>query len=251
MSALTRIANSNHRHITIEKGDTIIISATPIPGNEKPVSKVVDELIEKGANVIYKSIEDIHVSGHARQEELKLVQSLLKPKYFVPVHGEDKHLIMHGKIAEEMGVKKENIFILENGNVLTLTRRFSRVTEKVPVGNILIDGLGIGDVGNIVIKDRKHLSQDGIVNIIIVMDKESKQIISGPDVVTRGFVYVRESEHILNDIKDISSKTMEKCIDNKIYQWSQIKSEIRNEVNYLIYHKTKRRPMIVPIIVEI
>ena len=250
MSALTRIANSNHRHITIEKGDTIIISATPLPGNERSVSNVVDELIEKGAHVIYKSIEDIHVSGHACQEELKLIHSLLKPRYFVPVHGEDKHLIMHSKIAEEIGVKKENIFILENGNVLTLTRRYSRVTEKVPSGNVLIDGLGIGDVGNIVIKDRKHLSQDGIVNIIIVMDKESKQIISGPDVVTRGFVYIRESGCILNDIKRVSAKTMEKCINHKIYQWSQIKSEIRNEVNSLIYNKTKRNPMIIPIIIE-
>ncbi|MDO4535437.1 MAG: ribonuclease J [Clostridium perfringens] len=251
MSALTRIANGSHRSISVEKGDTIIISATPIPGNEKPVSNIVNELIQKGANVIYKSIEDIHVSGHACQEELKLIHSLLKPKYFVPVHGEDKHLIMHGKIAEDIGTKKENIFILENGNVLTLTRRYSRVTEKVPTGQILIDGLGIGDVGNIVIRDRKHLSQDGIVNIIIAMDRESKQIISGPDVVTRGFVYVRESEEILKDIKEISRETMEKCIDSKIYQWSHIKTEIRNKVSSLIYYKTKRRPMIVPIIVEV
>ena len=251
MSALTRIANGSHRNINVEKGDTIIISATPIPGNEKPVSNIVNELIQKGANVIYKSIEDIHVSGHACQEELKLVHSLLKPKYFVPVHGEDKHLIMHGKIAEDIGTKKENIFILENGNVLTLTRRYSRVTEKVPTGQVLIDGLGIGDVGNIVIRDRKHLSQDGIVNIIIAMDRESKEIISGPDVVTRGFVYVRESEEILKDIKEISRETMENCIDNRILQWSHIKTEIRNKVSSLIYYKTKRRPMIVPIIVEV
>ena len=158
---------------------------------------------------------------------------------------------MHGKIAEDIGTKKENIFILENGNVLTLTRKHSRVTEKVPTGQILIDGLGVGDVGNIVIRDRKHLSQDGIVNIIIAMGRESKEIISGPDVVTRGFVYVRESEEILKEIKKISSETMEKCIDSEIYQWSHIKSEIRNKVSYLIYSKTKRRPMIVPIIVEV
>lgn len=251
MSALTRIANSNHRHITIQKGDNIIISATPIPGNEKPISKVVDELIQKGANVIYKSIEDIHVSGHACQEELKLIHSLLKPKYFMPVHGEDKHLIMHGKIAEDIGTKKENIFILENGDVLTLSRKFSRVSEKVQSGNIFIDGTGIGDIGNIVLRDRKHLAQDGIVNIIIVMDRESKKIIAGPDIVTRGFVYVRESEKILKDIKEISVEIVEKCIDNDIYQWSHIKNEIRNEINSLIYFKTKRRPMILSIIVEV
>ena len=251
MAALTRIAASSHRSINIEKDDTVIISATPIPGNQKPVSKVINDLTRKGANVIYKSIEEIHVSGHACQEELKLIHSLLKPKFFMPIHGETKHLIQHGKIAEEMGLNKSNIFIIENGDILNLTKKSARVTGKVHSGKILIDGSGIGDVGNVVLRDRKYLSQDGIITIVVVIDRESQAILSGPDVVTRGFIYVRESEELVKDIRFVANKTIEKCINNDITQWSQIKRNMRNDISFFIYGKTKRNPMIIPIIMEV
>ncbi|MBU3104575.1 ribonuclease J [Clostridium gasigenes] len=251
MAALTRIAASSHRSINIEKDDTVIISATPIPGNQKPVSKVINDLTRKGANVIYKSIEEIHVSGHACQEELKLIHSLLKPKFFMPIHGETKHLIQHGKIAEEMGLNKSNIFIIENGDILNLTKKSARVTGKVHSGKILIDGSGIGDVGNVVLRDRKYLSQDGIITIVVVIDRESQAILSGPDVVTRGFIYVRESEELVKDIRFVANKTIEKCINSDITQWSQIKRNMRNDISFFIYGKTKRNPMIIPIIMEV
>lgn len=189
MSALTRIAAGTHRSIHIEQGDMIIISATPIPGNEKPVSRVINELVKKGANVIYKAIEDIHVSGHACEEELKLIHSIVRPKFFMPVHGEYKHLRKHSLIAQQLGLKKENTFILENGNVLELTRKTARINGKVQVGNVLVDGVGIGDIGNIVLRDRKVLSNDGIINIVVTLEKESKDILCGPDIVTRGLLY--------------------------------------------------------------
>lgn len=197
MSALTRMACSNHKNIQIEKDDMIIISANPIPGNEKAISKVINELTQKGANVIYKSIEEIHVSGHACEQELKLLQSILKPKYFMPVHGEYKHLRKHILIAEEVGLEKGKSFILENGDVLSLNRKSACISGKVQAGNILVDGIGIGDVGNIVLRDRKNLSKDGIINIIVAIEKESRSIVSGPDIVTRGFIYVRESEELV------------------------------------------------------
>lgn len=251
MAALTRIAASTHRSINIEKDDTVIISATPIPGNQKPVSKVINDLTRKGANVIYKAIEEIHVSGHACQEELKLIHSLLKPKFFMPVHGETKHLIHHGKIAQEMGLNKSNIFIIENGDVLNLTRKSARVTGKVHSGKILIDGSGIGDVGNVVLRDRKYLSQDGIITIVVVIDRESQAVLSGPDVVTRGFIYVRESEELVKEIRAVANKTIEKCINNDMTQWSQIKRNMRNDISFFIYGKTKRNPMIIPVIMEV
>ena len=251
MSALTRMASSTHKNIQIEKDDMIIISANPIPGNEKAVSKVINELTQKGANVIYKSIEEIHVSGHACEQELKLLQSILKPKYFVPVHGEYKHLRKHILIAEEVGLQKEKSFILENGDVLSLNRKSACISGKVQAGNVLVDGIGIGDVGNIVLRDRKNLSKDGIINIIVAIEKESRSIISGPDIVTRGFIYVRESEELVNQIKEISYDSIQTSIDKNIFKWSEIKNNIRNDVGSFIYSKTKRKPIIVPIIMEV
>lgn len=251
MSALTRMASSTHKNIQIEKDDMIIISANPIPGNEKAVSKVINELTQKGANVIYKSIEEIHVSGHACEQELKLLQSILKPKYFMPVHGEYKHLRKHILIAEEVGLEKEKSFILENGDVLSLNRKSACISGKVQAGNILVDGIGIGDVGNIVLRDRKNLSKDGIINIIVAIEKESRSIVSGPDIVTRGFIYVRESEELVNQIKEISYDSIQTSIDKNIFKWSEIKNNIRNDVGSFIYSKTKRKPIIVPIIMEV
>ncbi|CAM2079377.1 MAG: ribonuclease J [uncultured Clostridium sp.] len=251
MSALTRMASSTHKNIQIEKDDMIIISANPIPGNEKAVSKVINELTQKGAKVIYKSIEEIHVSGHACEQELKLLQSILKPKYFMPVHGEYKHLRKHILIAEEVGLEKEKSFILENGDVLSLNRKSACISGKVQAGNILVDGIGIGDVGNIVLRDRKNLSKDGIINIIVAIEKESRSIVSGPDIVTRGFIYVRESEELVNQIKEISYDSIQSSIDKNIFKWSEIKNNIRNDVGSFIYSKTKRKPIIVPIIMEV
>lgn len=251
MAALTRIASGTHRSISIEKDDTVIISATPIPGNKKPVSKVINELSRKGANVIYKTIEEIHVSGHACQEELKLIHSLLKPKFFVPIHGETKHLIQHAKIAEELGMNKSNIFMIENGDVLNLTKQSARVVAKVHTGKILIDGSMLADVSSVVLRDRKYLSQDGIITIVVVIDRETQSILSGPDVVTRGFVYVREADALVREIRNIANDSIEKCMSNNIYQWSQVKRNIRNDVNFFIFGKIKRRPMVVPIIMEV
>ena len=248
MSALTRIAASTHKNIQIEKDDMIIISASPIPGNEKAVSRVINELTHKGAEVIYKSIEEIHVSGHACEQELKLIHSILKPKYFVPVHGEYKHLRKHILIAEEVGLEKEKSFILENGDVLSLSRKSACIAKKVQAGNILVDGSGIGDVGNIVLRDRKNLSRDGIINVIVAIEKESRAIVGGPDIITRGFVYVRESEELVNEIKEISYESIQKSIDNNVFKWSEIKNNIRSDIGSFIYSKTKRKPIIVPII---
>ena len=251
MSALTRIASSTHKNIQIEKDDMIIISASPIPGNEKAVSRVINELTHKGAEVIYKSIEEIHVSGHACEQELKLIHSILKPKYFVPVHGEYKHLRKHILIAEEVGLEKEKSFILENGDVLSLSRKSACIAKKVQAGNILVDGSGVGDVGNIVLRDRKNLSRDGIINVIVAIEKESHAIVGGPDIITRGFVYVRESEELVNEIKQISYESIQKSIDNNVFKWSEIKNNIRNDIGSFIYSKTKTKPIIVPIIMEV
>ena len=251
MSALTRIASSTHKNIQIEKDDMIIISASPIPGNEKAVSRVINELTHKGAEVIYKSIEEIHVSGHACEQELKLIHSILNPKYFVPVHGEYKHLRKHILIAEEVGLEKEKSFILENGDVLSLSRKSACIAKKVQAGNILVDGSGVGDVGNIVLRDRKNLSRDGIINVIVAIEKESHAIVGGPDIITRGFVYVRESEELVNEIKQISYESIQKSIDNNVFKWSEIKNNIRNDIGSFIYSKTKRKPIIVPIIMEV
>lgn len=251
MAALTRIASSTHRYVQIEKGDMVIISASPIPGNEKAVSNVINDLTEKGANVIYKSIEEIHVSGHACEQELRLMQALLKPKFFIPVHGEFKHLMTHGRIAESMGVNKDNIFMLEVGDIFELTRKSGLVTGKVPSGRVLIDGMGIGDVGNMVLRDRKNLAEHGMITVVVAIDRRGKSIVCGPDIISRGFVYVRDSEVLMKDIKDIVRESVYNCLQNNITQWAEIKNSIRREVDTFIYKKMKKKPMILPVIVEL
>lgn len=250
MSALTRMANGDHRKVEITPNDLIIISANPIPGNEKYVSKVVDDLMSIGAEVVYSALQDVHVSGHACQEEQKLMFSLIRPKYFIPVHGEYRQLIAHAETAKEMGIKPENIFITSNGRVLELNEYEAKFTSTVPSGKILVDGLGVGDVGNIVLKDRQKLSQDGLIIVVLTMDSNG-MVLSGPDVITRGFVYVRESENLIEDIKRILRKEIQKCEEKGISDWASIKSILRESLHDYIYKKTKRDPMILPIIMEV
>ncbi|WP_031514459.1 ribonuclease J [Desulfofalx alkaliphila] len=251
MSALTRIAMADHRQVEILPGDTVIISATPIPGNEKLVARVVDLLFKKGANVIYESESGIHVSGHPSQEELKLMFNLLKPKFFIPVHGEHRMLVKHAELAQEMGIPKENTFVVENGTVLEFTRRQGRVAGRVPAGRVLVDGLGVGDVGNIVLRDRKQLSQDGILIVVVTINRETGLVAAGPDIVSRGFVYVRESEELMEDAKERVKVALEKCCNRNITEWSSIKSQVRDVLGRFLYEKTRRRPMILPIIMEV
>jgi ribonuclease J len=251
MSALTRMSMSDHRKVGIVPGDTVIISATPIPGNEKLVSKTIDNLLKQGANVIYGHANGIHVSGHASQEELKLMHNLVRPKFFIPVHGEYRHLVRHAKLAQELGMPKENIFISENGQVLEFTRETGIVAGKVTSGKVLVDGLGVGDVGNIVLRDRRQLSQDGILIIVVTMNKASGLVVSGPDIVSRGFVYVRESEALMDEAREKVKQALEKCEDGKITEWSTIKSNVRDALGRYLYEKTRRRPMILPIIMEV
>lgn len=251
MSALTRMAKSDHRKVDIAPNDTIIISATPIPGNEKLVSQTIDCLLKLGANVIYERASGIHVSGHASQEELKMMHNLIRPKFFIPVHGEYRHLVKHAQIAQELGMPKENVFIAENGNVLEFTQDKGVVIGKVTAGKILVDGLGVGDVGNIVLRDRRQLSQDGILIIVLTMDKASGTIVAGPDIVSRGFVYVRESEVLMEEAREKVKQALDKCEENHISEWSAIKSNVRDALGRYLYERTKRRPMILPIIMEI
>ena len=251
MSALTRMAMSDHKKVEIIPGDTVIISATPIPGNEKLVSRTIDYLFRQGAEVVYESTSGIHVSGHASQEELKLMHNLLRPKFFIPVHGEYRHLIKHSKLAQSLGMAKENIFVAENGQVLEFTADKGAVTGKVTAGNVLVDGLGVGDVGNIVLRDRRQLSQDGILIIVVTMDKQRGQVAAGPDIVSRGFVYVRESEQLMEDAKERVKQALEKCELNNITEWAAIKSNVRDTLGKYLYERTRRRPMILPIIMEV
>ena len=251
MSALTRMAYSDHRKVEIVPGDTVVISATPIPGNEKLVSRVVNQLFKKGANVIYEALADVHVSGHAYQEELKLMQALLKPKYFIPVHGEYRHLVQHAQLAEKMGVLKENIFVVDNGSVIEFTKDSGKLAGTVMAGKVLVDGLGVGDVGNIVLRDRKHLSQDGLIVVVVTISKESGLVIAGPDIISRGFVYVRESEDLMEEAKTVIKEALSKCEDKKITEWGTIKTYIKDSLREFMYEKTKRNPMILPIIMEI
>ncbi|MDF2521667.1 MAG: putative hydrolase of the metallo-beta-lactamase superfamily [Clostridia bacterium] len=251
MSALARMASSDHRKVTIVPSDMVIISANPIPGNEKLVTRVINQLMKKGADVIYESLADIHVSGHACQEELKLVQALLRPKFFIPVHGEYKHLKNHAQLAVGMGVEKNNVFLLDNGSVLELTRDSAKLNGTVTAGKVLVDGLGVGDVGNIVLRDRKHLSQDGLIVIVVTISKENGQVVSGPDVISRGFVYVRESEDLMEDAKNVIKEALAKCEEKRITEWGTIKSQVKDSLKEFIYSKTKRNPMILPIIMEI
>lgn len=251
MSALTRMANSDHRKVTIMPGDTVIISATPIPGNEKGVSRTVDSLYKLGAEVIYEKEMGIHVSGHASQEEIKLMHNLVRPKFFMPVHGEYRHLVKHKKLAIDLGMPKENIIIAENGSVVDLTAKSISITGKVPAGQVLIDGLGVGDVGNVVLRDRRQLSQDGILIVVVSIDHHDYTVVSGPDIVSRGFVYVKESEDLMDEAKLRVMKTLDKCHDNNITEWSAIKSAVRDNLGRYLYEKTQRRPMIMPIIMEV
>ncbi|MBC8016671.1 MAG: ribonuclease J [Sporomusaceae bacterium] len=251
MSALTRMAMSDHRKVDITPNDTIIISATPIPGNEKLVSRTVDYLLRQGAEVIYEKASGVHVSGHASQEELKLMHNLIRPKFFIPVHGEFRHLVKHSKIAQELGMPKDHIFISENGQVLEFTPEKGSVAGKVTAGIVLVDGLGVGDVGNIVLRDRRQLSQEGILIVVITMDKQSGCVLAGPDIVSRGFVYVRESEQLMDEAKSKVRQTLEKCELNNITEWSMIKSTVRDTLGKYLYEKTRRRPMILPIIMDV
>lgn len=250
MSALARMAASEHRKIAIIPGDTVIISATPIPGNEKFVSKVVNQLFKKGAEVIYDSVEKIHVSGHACQEELKLMQALVKPKFFIPVHGEYRHLKKHGELAMELGLPEKNLVICENGDVIELTRNYIKKNGSVTSGQVFVDGLGVGDVGNIVLRDRKHLSQDGILTVVVTIEKQTGKVVSGPDIISRGFVYVRESEGLMDEAREIVRSVLKNCEERQITDWATLKSKIRDELREFLYEKTKRKPMILPIIME-
>lgn len=250
MSALTRMANGEHRKVNINSNDLVIISATPIPGNEKFVSKVIDDLMKIGAEVVYSALADVHVSGHACQEEQKLMISLVKPKYFVPVHGEYRQLIAHKNTAKLMGIPEENIMLLKNGRVLELNENEAKFTGSVQVGKVFVDGLGVGDVGNIVLRDRQHLSQDGLIIVVLTMDSNGN-VVAGPDIISRGFVYVRESENLMEEVKILVNTEIMKCVDNHITDWSTIKSTIRDSLKEYIFQKTKRNPMLLPIIMEI
>mgnify|MGYP006277828233 CR=1 FL=1 len=251
MAALSRLASSDHRRMELLPGDLVIISATPIPGNEKTVSRVINQLFKKGADVIYEALADVHVSGHACQEELKLIHSLTKPKYFIPVHGEYRHLRQHGHLAEEMGMNNKNIFIVQNGTILELGRRSAKVSGSVTAGNILVDGLGIGDVGNIVLRDRKHLSEDGLIVVVVTITKGEGKIVSGPDIVSRGFVYVRESEDLMGEAREVVREALKECEKQQITDWSTLKSTVRDALRNFLYQKIKRNPMILPIIMEV
>ena len=251
MSALTRMAAGDHRKVKITPNDLIIISATPIPGNEKYVSKVIDDLMQIGAEVVYSSLEDVHVSGHACQEEQKLIIALTKPKYFIPVHGEYRQLIAHSETAQSMGYDKEHIIMMQNGRILEINEDGAELTGTVPSGRVLVDGLGVGDVGNIVLRDRQHLSQDGLIVIVLTMDSNTGEVIAGPDVISRGFVYVRESENLMDEVKSVVRHEIAKCEEKGIRDWSTIKSTVRENLRDYVFSKTKRNPMIIPIIMEV
>ncbi|HCR73472.1 MAG TPA: RNase J family beta-CASP ribonuclease [Ruminococcus sp.] len=250
MSALTRMAMNDHNKVNITPHDFIIISATPIPGNEKYVTKVVNELMKSGAEVIYEAMYEVHVSGHACQEELKLMLALTKPKFFIPVHGEYKHLKKHAQIAEDMGIPNKNIIIGSIGNVIETDGIEMNIVSQVPSGRVLVDGLGVGDVGSIVLRDRKHLAQDGLIIVVVAIDKVSNEVVSGPDIISRGFVYVRESEELIDNAKHIVMDTLNECSVYELREWNSLKAKLRDSLSDYIYTKTKRNPMILPIIME-
>ena len=247
MAALSRMAASIHKKVTIKPGDTIVFSSNPIPGNEKAVSKVINELSAKGADVIF---QDVHVSGHACQEEIKLIYSLVKPQYAIPVHGEFRHLKAQARVAQDLGIPKDNILILRSGDVLELDKEGAQVTGKVHTGSIFVDGLGVGDVGNIVLRDRQHLSEDGIIIVVLTLDKRGNQLLSGPDIVSRGFVYVRESGDLLDEARGIIEDALDDCLRRKVSDWGKIKNVIKDSLSAYVWKKTQRRPMILPIIME-
>ena len=252
MSALTRMAYSDHRKVEITKNDLIILSATPIPGNEKSVSNVINELFKIGAEVIYKSLAEVHVSGHACQEELKMILGLVRPKYFIPVHGEHRHLVLHADLANKMAHPPEKCFILENGSVLEISDNCAMVNGEVPAGKILVDGLGVGDVGNIVLRDRKHLAEDGLIIVVVTISSVTKEMMSRPDVISRGFVYVREAEYLMEGVKVTAEEAIQSILDRKNnLEWAVMKNALKSSVARYIYEQTKRNPMILPIIEEV
>ena len=251
MSALTRMAAGEHKKVQITPNDLIIISANPIPGNENSVSKVIDDLMKIGAEVVYSSLAEVHVSGHACQEEQKLMLSLVKPKYFIPVHGEYRQLMAHKETAKKLGIDSKNVFLMTNGRILELSADEGKLTGVVPWGKVMVDGLGVGDVGNIVLRDRQHLSQDGLIIVVLTLDASTGEIVAGPDIISRGFVYVRESENLIDDVKQKIRYELNSCVENHVTDWATIKSVIKDNLREYIYKETKRNPMILPIIMEI
>ena len=251
MSALARMASSEHKKVEIKKGDLVIISAHPIPGNEKLISKVINFLFEKGADVVYNDIADIHVSGHACQEELKLMHRLVRPKFFMPAHGEYRMLKRHAELAQSLGMPEDNVFVMQTGEVLELDRNSAAVTTRIPTGNVLVDGLGVGDVGNIVLRDRKHLSEDGLMIVVVTISKEDGKVLAGPDIISRGFVYVRESEDLMDGAKNVIKDVLVECEEKNIKEWAYLKNNIKENLKEYLYQKTKRNPMILPIIMEV
>ncbi len=251
MAALSRMASCDHKNVEIKRGDLVIISASPIPGNEKLIARVIDELFKRGAEVIYKALADIHVSGHACQEELKLMLSVAKPKYFIPAHGEYRHLVQHVSLASKMGIPAENCFIMRIGQVLELDYKEAKITSSVPAGRVFVDGYGVGDVGNIVIRDRKHLSEDGLIVVVLGISSQTGEILAGPDVISRGFVYVRESEMLMDNIRQKAFDAVNMCKHKNHNDWSSLKNAIKNSLGQYLYEETKRNPMILPVILEV
>ena len=251
MSALTRIAFSTHRQIDIQPGDRVILSASAIPGNENSIGAVVNELYRKGAEVVNERAGALHVSGHACQEELKIIHGLVKPKFFIPVHGEQRHLRIHAKLAQEMGMNPKNIIISDIGKVIELTRNSCRINGTVPSGNVLVDGYGVGDVGSVVLRDRKHLAEDGMIVVVVSMSGEDGSVVSGPDIITRGFVYVKESEQLMDELRAIACQTLYSCEQRHLTDWATIKGEVKGDLSSFLYKKTKRNPMILPVIMEV
>lgn len=251
MAALTRMAMNEHRKITIEPGDTVIISANPIPGNEKHIGRTINHLMRHGAHVIYHAISGVHVSGHASQEELKLMLSLTRPKFFVPIHGEYRMLVRHAHIAEQLGIPKEHIVLADVGDRIEITQEKIRKGARVPGGQVMVDGLGVGDVGNIVLRDRQQLSRDGILIVVLSLDKQTGEVVAGPDIISRGFVYVRESESLIDEARTLVAKTLAELDPGPIPEWSAIKSEVRDVLQRHLYERTKRRPVILPVIMEV
>lgn len=251
MSALARMSMGTHKILKVEPQDLVIISASPIPGNEKFISRVINELFKKGVEVVYEAFEEVHVSGHARQEELKLIHTLIKPKFFMPVHGEYRHLRHHAILAQRLGMSPDNIVVAESGHVIELSKDSIKITGRVPSGAVMVDGLGVGDVGNIVLRDRKHLAEDGILAVVVTIEKEAFSVIAGPDIITRGFIYVKESESLLSEAREIVREEIDKCLDERITEWIVIKSSIKNALGKFLYERTKRRPIVLPIIMEI
>ena len=251
MSALSRMAFSDHRKVEVGPDDYIIISATPIPGNEKTVGKVVNELMRRGCVVVYEKMYDVHVSGHACQEELKIIHTLTKPKYFIPMHGEQKHLYKHALLAQSLGMSAQSVLVTEIGKTIELTAEKMAIVGSVPAGRVLVDGLGVGDVGSIVLRDRKHLAEDGLIVVVSTVDSATGELVSGPDIVTRGFVYVREAEDLIGEIREVARRALEDCCRNPRCDWNTMKTRVRDDLSRMLFQKTKRRPMILPIIMEV